>query len=161
MSSAENCRVPVIVAIHGYCLGAGVDLASACDIRLATKDSKLAIRETDVGMVADFGTLQRFGRKVGNESWFRELSYTGRMFTPQEAKKHGFISQIFESKEALFEGAEKLAKIIAAKSPVATVGTKLTMNYSIDHSVEDGLTQVKTMNTALLQVNPYLLTTSV
>lgn len=151
MTSAENCRVPVIAAVHGFCLGAGVDLLSACDIRLATHDIKFAIREVEIGTVADFGTLQRFGRKVGNSSWFRELAYTARFFTSQEAKKHGFINQIYEDKDSLFKGAEELAKNIASKSPVAVVGSKLSMNYSMDHSVEEGLHHVKTMNSSLLQ----------
>lgn len=151
MSSVEKCRVPVIAAIHGYCLGAGVDLAAACDIRLATKDAKLAIREVDIGSVSDFGSLQRFGRKSASASWFRELAYSARIFTPQEGKKHGFLSQIFDTEEDLMKEAYELAKLIASKSPVATVGTKITMNYAQDHSVEDGLNQVKTMNSALLQ----------
>lgn len=151
ISSAENCRVPVIAAMHGYCFGAAIDLASACDIRLVTKDAKMAIREIEIGTVADFGTLQRFGRKVGNSSWFRELAYSARIFTPEEAKKHGFVNEVYEDQESLYKAAYELAKVIASKSPVPTVGTKITMNYALDHSVEDGLNQVKTMNSALLQ----------
>jgi enoyl-CoA hydratase/carnithine racemase len=143
--------VPVIVAIHGYCYGGAIDLASACDIRLSTKDAKMSIKEVDIGSVADFGTLQRFGRKVGNGSWFRELAYSSREFTPQEAKKHGYLNGVYDTKEDLYKAAYELANTIAAKSPVAVVGSKISMNYSQDHSTVDGLSQIKYMNSALLQ----------
>ncbi|CAI2374820.1 unnamed protein product [Moneuplotes crassus] len=151
MSAAEECRVPVIVALHGYCFGAAIDFSSACDIRLAAKDAKMSIREVEAGMVSDFGTLQRFDRKVGNSSWFRELSYTGRFFYPEEAKKHGFITNIYETKEELHKAAHELADVIASKSPVAVVGSKASMNFSQDHSVSDGLTHIRMMNSSLLQ----------
>ena len=76
MTAAEKCRVPVIAAVHGYCIGAGIDLTSACDIRLATSDAKFTVRETDIGMAADIGTLQRFPKVVGDQSWVREVCYT-------------------------------------------------------------------------------------
>lgn len=78
-------RVPVIAAIHGYCIGAGVDLASACDIRICAKDTQFTIKEVEIGLAADIGTLQRFQKVVGNESWARELAYTGRVFKADEA----------------------------------------------------------------------------
>lgn len=150
-SAAESCRVPVIIALHGYCFGAAIDLAAACDIRLAAKDAQMAIREVHAGMTADFGSLQRLGRKVGSSSWFRELSYTGRDFYPEEAQKNGFLTNIYETKEELHKAALELADVIASKSPVAVVGSKASLNFSQDHSTTDGLTHIRMMNSALLQ----------
>jgi len=87
VSSLEKVRVPVIAAIHGFCIGAGVDLASACDIRLCASDAKFAIKEVDIGLAADIGTIQRFQKVVANGSWARELTYTARFFEAQEALK--------------------------------------------------------------------------
>ena len=81
MSSLEKVRVPVIAAINGFCIGAGVDLTSACDIRICSKDTKFTIKEVDIGLAADIGTLQRFQKVVGNDSWTRELAYTARIFS--------------------------------------------------------------------------------
>ena len=111
----------------------------------------MSIREVEIGTVADFGTLQRFGRKVGNSSWFRELAFTSKIFTPEIAKKHGFITKIFEDKESLHKAVYELAEAIAKKSPVAVVGSKIAMNFSQDHSTVDGLTHIRMMNSGLLQ----------
>jgi len=95
--------------MHGYVIGAGVDVSSACDIRLSTSDAKFTIREVDIGMCADIGTLQRFQKVVGNQSWVREMLYTGRFFDGKEALHQGYVSQVFESEKALMDGAMKLA----------------------------------------------------
>lgn len=139
MSAAENCRVPVIAAMHGYVIGAGVDLSSACDIRLCTKDSKFSVREVDIGMAADVGTLQRFPKVVGNQSWVREVCLTGRMFDGEEALTQGYVSHIYENADELEVNALKLATELVAKSPIAIYGTKKTLIYSRDHGVPDGL----------------------
>jgi delta(3,5)-delta(2,4)-dienoyl-CoA isomerase len=86
-----QCPQPVIAAIHSACVGAGIDVASACDIRFCSSDAFFSIKEVDVGLAADVGTLQRMPKAVGNDSLFRELAYTGRRFDAQEAKKLGFI----------------------------------------------------------------------
>jgi len=85
VSSLELVRVPVIAAINGLCIGAGVDLSSAADIRIASAGAKFTIKEVDIGLAADIGTLQRFQKVVGNDSWSRELSYTARFFLAEEA----------------------------------------------------------------------------
>jgi len=100
---------------------------------------KLSIKEVDIGLAADLGTLQRFPRLVGNESWTRELALTGRYFSAQEALEKGFVSVVCETKdEALGKGLE-IAKIIASKSPIAVQGTKSLLDYSRDHSIREGI----------------------
>ena len=91
VSALEICRVPVIAVVHGFAIGAGVDLSSACDIRICSKDAKFTIKEVDLGLAADLGTLQRFQKVVGNDSWSRELAYTARFFSAEEALRHGDV----------------------------------------------------------------------
>ena len=124
VSSVEHVRVPVIAALHGYVIGAGVDISSTCDIRFASKDTKLCIKEVDVGLAADIGTIQRFQKAVGNDSWTRELCYTSRVFGADEALENGFLSKVCETQEECVAEAIKLAQTIASKSPVAVTTTK-------------------------------------
>ena len=85
--------------MSGYCLGAGVDLSSACDIRICSQDTKFSIKEIDIGMCADVGSIQRFQKVIGNDSWFRELAYTGRIFNGKEAFERGYVSYLEENQE--------------------------------------------------------------
>ena len=147
----EKCRVPVIVAVHGYCIGVGIDLTAACDIRLCAHDVKFTIKVVVIGICADLGTIQRFYKSVGNDSWARELAYTGRVFGHDEAKQRGYVSRTFETKEMMFEEAEKLAGLIAQKSPVAVNTTKKSIVYSRDHTVQQGLDHIAILNGAMLQ----------
>ena len=151
MSAAENCRVPVIAAIHGHWIGAGIDLSSACDIRLASKCAQFTIKEVDIGLAADIGTLQRFPKIVANDAWARELAMTARIFDAQEALENGFLSNVYENAEELNKEAMKLAQTIASKSPVMVVGYKNWLNFSRDHTISDGLHHVRTLNTSMLQ----------
>ena len=138
ISNLEKIRVPVIAAIHGGCIGGAVDMVTACDIRLASKEAFFCIQEINIGMAADVGTLQRLP-KIIPDSKMREMAYTGRRMYAEEAKDSGLISDMFESQEEMLEAANKLAKEIASKSPVAIYGLKAVMNFSRDHSVSDGL----------------------
>jgi enoyl-CoA hydratase len=149
MTAVENCRKPVIAAIHGHCIGGGVDLTSACDVRIAAKDAVFSIRETRIGIISDIGTLQRVPRIIG-EGWFRELALTGRDFTAGEALQMGFITRLCEDKEALFEEARKLAGEVAGLPPIAVQGVKEVANYGRDHGVKEGLTYVAQKNAAVV-----------
>ena len=158
ISSLETLRVPVIAAIHGACLGGGVDLITACDIRLATRDAFFSIEEVHIGITADVGTLQRLPKLIA-PGIVRELTYTGRRFNAEEAHAWGLCNQLFEDRDALLENAFILARDIAAKSPLAVVGAKQAITYARDHDVADSLEQVATWNAAMLR--PEDLTTAI
>ena len=149
LSSVERCRKPVLAAIQGACIGGAVDLVTCCDMRYAAADVQFSVREIDVGMVADVGTLQRLPRLIP-DGVARELAYTGRTVDGFEAKLIGLINQLFETPETLLEGVREIARTIAAKSPLAIRGTKEMLNYGRDHSLADGLNYVATWNASML-----------
>ncbi|CAN6629001.1 hypothetical protein TRVA0_012S00386 [Trichomonascus vanleenenianus] len=137
---------PVIAVAHGPSIGLAIDILSACDIRYASKDALFSIRETDIGMAADIGTLQRMPKIVNNLGWFKEIAYTARNFGPDEAKSQGFVDRVFDTKATALHHAVELAKEIASKSPVAVHGTKKSINYAIDHTHADSLEQIAEFN---------------
>ncbi|MGD8962537.1 MAG: crotonase/enoyl-CoA hydratase family protein [Desulfobacterales bacterium] len=145
----ERCRKPVIAAIHRHCIGGGVDMICACDIRLATTDAIFSIRETRMGIIADVGTLQRLPYIIG-QGWFRELALTGRDFTAREALQMGLVTRICDDRPALYKEAKKLAEQIAACPPLTVQGTKEVINYSRDNGIEAGLQYVAQKNAAAL-----------
>lgn len=149
VSSVEKCSKPVIAAISGACIGAGVDIISACDMRYASEDAFFSVKEIDMGMVADLGTLQRLPRLIP-EGMMRELAYTGRNVYGREAEKIGLVNRCLDSQENLLKTVCELAVTISLKSPLAIRGTKHILNYSRDHSVADGLDYVATWNAAML-----------
>mmetsp|Transcript_25786 Transcript_25786/g.26221 ORF Transcript_25786/g.26221 Transcript_25786/m.26221 type:complete len:224 (+) Transcript_25786:1-672(+) len=151
-TAIEECPIPVIAVIQGSCIGAGIDMASACDIRICTKTAQFAVREVKIGLAADVGTLQRFPKITGNDSRIRELCLTGELFSAQEALEIGFVSRVCSNDSIMNDGV-KLAKAIAANSPVAVMGTKKSLVYSRDRSVADGLNHVATQNALLLMSN--------
>ncbi|KAA8916307.1 hypothetical protein TRICI_001589 [Trichomonascus ciferrii] len=137
---------PVIAVAHGPSIGLAIDILSSVDIRIASKDAILSIREIAIGMAADIGTLQRLPKVVNNLGWLKEVALTGRNFTPEEAKEQGLINSVAETKDKAVSDAIELAKTIAAHSPVASHGTKKAINYAIDHSVPDSLEQIAEFN---------------
>ncbi len=149
ISALETCRKPVITAIHGACYGGGIDLITASDIRHASMDAKFSVKEVDLAIVADVGTLQRLPRIVG-EGNARELALTGRVVKADEAQRLGLINQLCPDSASLLALVREQAASIAEKSPLAVRGTKQILNYSRDHSVQEGLDYVAAWNAGML-----------
>lgn len=149
INAIEQCSKPVIAAIHGGCIGAGVDIASACDMRYAVSDAFFTVKEIDMGMVADLGTLQRLPKIIA-PGIAREMAFTGRNVSGQEAERIGLVNRSFETPNAMNAEILNIAQLIASKSPLAIRGTKNVMNYSRDHSVGDGLEYIASWNAAML-----------
>jgi len=149
VSAIENCSKPVLAAISGGCIGAGLDIVSACDMRYASEDAFFSIKEIDMGMVADLGTLQRLPRLIP-EGLVRELAFTGRNLPATEAERVGLVNKIFNNLNELNEAVKAIAAEIATKSPVSIRGTKHILNYSRDRSVSEGLSYIATWNAAML-----------
>lgn len=138
----EKCKKPVIALIHNGCIGGGVDMITACDVRYCTSDAFFEVKEVKMGLAADIGTLQRLPKVIGNNSLVRELVYTGRQMDAKEALQAGLVNRVFESKEEMVKGALDIASEMAQLSPVAVQTSKLSMNYSRDHGVADGLNHI-------------------
>ena len=149
ISAAERCCKPVIAAVHGHCIGGGVDLTTACDIRLCTADATFSIHETKIAIVADIGTLQRVTAIVG-KGMAREMAFTGKRVTADRALRCGLVNDVFPDQESLLAGAREMAREIAANSPLAVQGTKQVLQYSEKHSIEEGLEYVARWNSSLL-----------
>ena len=152
LTSLERCRKPVLAAIHGGCVGGGIDLITCADMRYCSSDAYFTIKEIDIGMTADVGTLQRLPKLIG-EGMARELAYTGRKFTAEEAREMRLVNRVYDSREALYAGVQEIAANIAAKSPLSIRGTKEMITYARDHSVADGLNYIATWNAAMLMSN--------
>jgi len=148
-TAAEEARPPVIAAVHGGCIGAGVDLATACDIRLASADAFFQVAEVDVAITADLGTLQRLTRLIP-EGIVRELAYTGRRMGAEEAGRLGLVNRVETDRDAVIAAGLELARAIAAKSPLAVAGAKMSFNYSRGRTVEEGLRHVALWNAGAL-----------
>ncbi|XP_036412191.1 delta(3,5)-Delta(2,4)-dienoyl-CoA isomerase, mitochondrial-like [Colossoma macropomum] len=152
-SVLEKCPKPVVAAVHGACVGAGMDLITACDIRLCTQDAWFQVKEVDIGLAADVGTLQRLPRVIGSGSLVNELALTARKMNSDEAKSSGLVSRVFPDKETLMAGAMEVAGEIACRSPVAVQSTKINLIFSRDHSVKEGLDFAATWNMSMLQTD--------
>ncbi|MDX2382218.1 MAG: crotonase/enoyl-CoA hydratase family protein [Acidimicrobiia bacterium] len=151
-SALERARVPVLCAINGACVGGGIDMVSAADMRYADESAFFSIAEINIGMTADVGTLQRMPKLVA-EGIVRELAYTGRRWTAAEAHAAGFVNRVFSDHDTLIEGVLVIAAEIATKSPMAIQGTKQTMHYTRDHSVADGLEYIANWNAAMFDTD--------
>ncbi|MBN2398469.1 MAG: enoyl-CoA hydratase/isomerase family protein [Deltaproteobacteria bacterium] len=145
----EECRKPVIAAVHGMCVGAGLDIISACDLRLCTEDASFTLREARIGIVADMGVLQRLPHIIG-QAFTRQLAYTGRFFTAGEVERMGLVIEVYPDQEALMAGAKKLAEEIKESAPLAVQNTKEVLNYSRTATVREGITLAVHKNMILL-----------
>lgn len=152
VSAAEKCSKPVISAIHGGCIGGGVDIISATDMRYCTADAYFCIKEIDMGMVADIGTLQRLPKLI-SDGLVRELAYTGRNLTATEAEKYGLVNRVFADKTSMMTAVMDIAATIASKSPLSIRGTKQNLIYARDHSVNESLEYIANWNAAFFYSN--------
>jgi enoyl-CoA hydratase len=150
-TAIEEARMPVIGAVQGGAIGGAVDLLSACDMRYCTQDAFFTIKETQLGMTADVGTLQRLPKLIPI-GVVKELAYTGRNFGAQEAREYGFVNNVFNDHDAMLDGVNKIAQQIAANSPMAVSGTKTMINYAIEHTVEDSLNYMATWQAGMFQM---------
>ena len=149
LTALERCRKPIIAAIHSHCIGGGIDLISACDIRLASKDAVFSIRETRMGIIADLGTLQRMPYIIGYGR-FMELALTGRDFTAAEALEMGLITHLCDDQQSLYTEARKIAERIVRCPPLTVQGTKEVILHSRDNGIAAGLQYVAQKNVAAL-----------
>ena len=134
----DEARVPVIAAIQGGCVGGGVDLTSACDIRYCTADAFFVIQEINIAITADVGTFPRLCKLIP-EGWVRELAYTGRRLPADKAREIGLVNAVFDTHDEVVAHALAVAQEIASKSPLAVTGSKVMINYARDHTLKDGL----------------------
>jgi enoyl-CoA hydratase len=144
-SAVRKCRKPVIAAVGGLCIGGGLDLVTACDIRLCSADALFSVQETKMAMVADLGTLQRITRITGR-GFAREMAFTGRVMPAQRALVAGLVNEVFADKPALLEAARSMAREIAAHSPFVIEGIKRVMDYAEDRTEDEGLDYVAHWN---------------
>jgi enoyl-CoA hydratase len=144
---AASCRKPVIAAVHGWCVGGGVDLVTACDVRLCSRDAKFSVREVKLAMVPDVGTLARLPAIVG-EGVARELAFTGDDVDAARALRLGLVTEVYETPQSLFEAARAMAARIAKNSPLAVQGIKEVMNATSERQAARSLETVALWNTA-------------
>jgi len=150
-TAIEQARMPVIGAVQGGAIGGAVDLLSACDMRYCTQDAFFTIKETQLGMTADVGTLQRLPKLIPI-GIVKELAYTGRNFGAAEAQQLGFVNQVFDDQESLLDAVMKIAQQIAMNSPLAVSGTKTMINYAVEHTVAESLTYMATWQAGMFQM---------
>ena len=148
-TAVEDARPPVIAAVHGGCIGAGVDLVTACDLRIASADAFFQVAEVDVAITADLGTLQRLAHFIP-EGVVRELAFTGRRMDAGEAGRLSLVNRVEPDRDTAIAAAVELARTIAAKSPLAVAGAKMSLNYSRGRTVEEGLRHVAMWNAGAL-----------
>lgn len=148
----EKCRKPVIAAVNGFCIGAGLDMITACDIRICSQDAVFSLREAAVGFVADVGVLQRLPHIVG-QGITRELAYTAKNFDAKRAKEILLINEIYANQDELHAAAEKMANEIAGNSPLAVQASKEVLNYGIGKSIDDNLKYVASVSANIIPSN--------
>ncbi|TFK33775.1 Delta2-dienoyl-CoA-isomerase [Crucibulum laeve] len=157
IGSPERAPFPVIAAVHGHCIGLGLDMIGVCDIRYAASNTTFAIKEVDIGLAPDIGSLAFLPKITGNHSLIRELTYTARNFSAAEAEKVGLVSRVVEGgRDEVVKSAIELAKFIASKSPVAVSGSKHLITHARDHTVAENLAYTGAWNAAALMTSDIL-----
>ncbi len=151
-SALENARQPVLAAVQGGAVGAGVDLVTACDCRYASADAFFCVQETAIGMTADVGTFPRLA-KVIPEGWARQMAYTAERVPAAKAREIGLVNEVYDTHEALLDGVMEIARTIAGHSPLAVTGCKRLLNYARDHATADTLDYIGLWNAAMLRAD--------
>lgn len=149
-TAIAKCRKPVIAAIDGWCIGGGVNMIAACDVRVCTANAKFSLREPRIAITPDVGALQRLPGIIG-EGATRLMAFTAGDYDAEFAARVGLVEQVFADREALDEGVDEICRQIAANAPLAVQGAKRVLNYCKDASEEAGLEYVATWNSAFLQ----------
>ena len=144
----DQARIPVLAAIQGGCIGGGVDMVSACDIRYCTTDAFFCIQEINLAMTADVGTFPRLCKLIP-DGWVRELAYTGRRLPAARAREIGLVNEVFADHETMLRAVLDTAREIANKSPLAVAGSKVMINYARDHTISDGLDYIATWQSGM------------
>ncbi len=147
----EEAPFPVICAVQGGCIGGALDLAAACDIRLASADAFFTVQEIHIGLAADLGVLQRLP-KIVPPAVALEMAYTGERLGAERALAAGLVNAVLPDAAATLDHAMKLAGQIAAKSPLAVAGSKLALNYAVDHPTADALEQMTLLQSAIFDI---------
>ncbi len=150
MDAVESCRKPVIAAVHGYCIGGGLDLIAACDVRLCSSAARFSLREVKLAIVADLGSLQRLPSIIGQGAT-RELAFTGKDVDAERALRIGLVGEVLPDEAALLEAARAMAREIASNPPLAVQGIKRVMRYGAGKRAADALEFVALWNSAFLQ----------
>jgi enoyl-CoA hydratase len=148
-NAIAECPVPVIAAVHGACIGGGVDLISACDIRVCSADAKFSVRETKIAIVADLGSLQRLPRLIGQGNT-RELAFTGKDVGAERARSMGLVNEVFPDAAAALAAAKTMAREIADNPPLTVRGVKEVLDFGEGKPIADGLEYVAAWNSAFL-----------
>lgn len=152
ISAIEKCRKPVIAAIHKACVGGGLDIVTACDMRYCTEDAYFSIKEIDLGLVADIGTLQRLPNIIA-PGMVAEMAYTGRNVGGKEAENINLVNKSFSTKTEMESAVKKIAETIAQKSPLSVRGIKEMLLYKRDHSVSESLNYMTAWNASMFLSN--------
>ena len=151
-SALEEARIPVLAAVQGGCIGGGLDLVTACDMRYATKDAFFSLFETNLAMTADVGTFPRLAKLIP-EGFVKEMAYTGGNISAHNAYRFGLVNEIYDTHEEMVEAVLAIAKDIAKKAPLAVHGCKKLINYSRDHTTADTLDYIAIWNAANFKVD--------
>jgi enoyl-CoA hydratase len=151
LHALADAPFPVIAAVQGGCIGGGVDMATACCLRYATRDAWFVIQEINLGMMADVGTFNRMPKQLP-EAVVRELGYTGERLSAQRAERLGFVNGLFDTHEQLVAGALEVARRIAAKAPVAVQATKKMISYARDHTVAESFEFLNALQPAIFDI---------
>lgn len=151
VSSVQRCAKPVVCVLHGISYGISIDIASCADIRVCAEDTRFSVKEVDIGIAADLGSLSRLPKIVGNLGWVKDVCLTAREFNASEAMRVGLVNEVLHTKAIALEKGLDIATVLVEKSPLAVQGTKEIVNHAVDHSIDESLVYTGVWNSSALQ----------